>query len=271
MTAPRTTERPRSRPDSHTANAAPDARPRRYRMTIAYDGTNYAGWQVQPNGVTVQEKIEQALARISGAAVKIHGSGRTDQGVHARGQVAHFETVRLVRPAMWLKALNAILPSDIRVLALRKAADDFHARRSATGKEYRYFIWDGPLVPPFVRQYRAHVPRRLDVAAMRAAAAGLVGVHDFAAFAANADREVESSVRHLRRLTVTRRGHEVTIAAEADGFLYRMVRSLAGWLIRVGEGSVPASRTREILESRERTARVPTAPAAGLFLWRVDY
>lgn len=245
---------------------------RRYRMTVAYDGTAYAGWQVQPNGVAVQQRLEEALAAIAGQTVKIHGSGRTDRGVHAAGQVAHFDLQPPApAPAALMRGLNALLPVDIRVLKVNRCATDFHARHSVREKEYRYFIWNGPAVPPFVRLYRTPVRRPLDVAAMRAAAAMLVGRHDFAAFTANPNRAVESTVRHLSRLSVCRRGAEITIRAVSEGFLYRMVRSLAGWLIRVGEGDVPAEATREVLASHCRTAHVPTAPPEGLFLWRVRY
>lgn len=244
---------------------------RRVCLTVAYDGTAYAGWQIQPHGTTVQALIEAAIRSVTGLDVKIHGSGRTDQGVHARGQVVHVDLEHPIRHGDLLRALNAVLPQDIRILRSSQVSPEFHARRSAVGKEYRYFIWNGDVVPPFVRLYRAQVRRPLDVAAMREAAHILCGRHDFGAFTANPSRVVESTVRHVTRLSVTRRGPEVVIRAEADGFLYKMVRSLAGWLIRVGEGAVEPGRTREILDSRERTARVPTAPPEGLFLWRVWY
>ena len=243
----------------------------RYRLTVAYDGSAFHGWQVQPRQVTVQSVIEEALARYSGESVKLHGSGRTDQGVHARGQVAHFDLTRRAVTAELQKALNAILPGAVRILKTARVADDFDARRSAKGKEYRYFIWNAPVLDPFLRCYRAHIWRRLDVTAMNAAAEDLVGVHDFAAYAANPNREINSTIRNLTRLRCMRRGREVMIVATADGFLYKMVRSLCGLLIRVGEGDVPPGEARRILETRERTARVPTAPAAGLFLWRVWY
>jgi len=243
----------------------------RYRMTVAYDGTDYAGWQVQPNGVTVQERIEAALASLTRDAVKVHGSGRTDSGVHARGQVAHFDLRRPMPPAAIRRALNALLPGDIRVNAVARAAPDFHARRQVRVKEYRYFIWTGDILPPFRRRYCAHVPGPMDVAAMRRAAAFLVGRQDFAAFTANPNRPVESTVRHLQDLRVMKRGAEVVIAARSEGFLFRMVRSLAGWLIRVGRGEAPPEATPDILRSRSRTARVPTAPPQGLFLWHVVY
>lgn len=243
----------------------------RYRIDVAYDGSDYAGWQIQPNGITVQQRLEEALKTLTGEQTKVHGSGRTDQGVHAHGQVAHFDLHKAVKLETLLRALNGLLPPDIRVMRARRAAADFHARRSAVGKEYRYFIWNAPLMSPFLRRYRAHVWSPLDVAAMRAAAAHLVGRHDFAAFTANPNRVVESTIRHLTALTVSKRGPTITITARADGFLYRMVRSLAGFLIRVGEGAVPADEAVHVLSSRTRTARVPTAPPQGLFLWNVKY
>jgi tRNA pseudouridine38-40 synthase len=243
----------------------------RYRFDLAYDGTGYAGWQVQPNGLSVQEAVEQAIRRVRGVEAKLHGSGRTDQGVHARCQVAHADLPEGMEPAGLKRALNAVLASDIRILRVRRVPQGFHARRSAVSKEYRYFVWNDDPVPPFLCRYRTPVQRRLDVDAMQGAARLLVGRHDFAAFTANPNRTVESTVRTLHALRVTRKGAEVTIAAVGEGFLYKMVRSLAGWLIRVGEGAVSPAQTREILDSAERTARVPTAPPQGLFLWRVAY
>ncbi len=243
----------------------------RHRITAAYDGSAYAGWQVQPEHRTVQSEIEAALGTLAGRAVKIHGSGRTDQGVHARGQVAHFDLPRAIPPANLKRALNGLLPADIRILAAARARPDFHARRSARGKEYRYFIWNGEILPPWLRAYRAHMRKPLDVPAMRAAAGHLVGRHDFAAFTANPNREVESTVRSLTELRVSRRGAEVVVVAKSDGFLYKMVRSLCGLLIRVGEGAVTPDEVPGILVSRVRTARVPTAPPQGLFLWHVTY
>ena len=243
----------------------------RYRFDIAYDGTAYFGWQVQPNGITVQEKIESAIHEVTGATVKLHGSGRTDQGVHARRQVAHADLPGRIDERGVKKALNAVLPGDIRILALARASASFHARHSATGKEYRYFIWNADIVPPFLRNYRTHIRDRLDDAAMREAAAALEGRHDFAAFTANPNRPVESTVRDLRKLTVSKHGSEITVSAVADGFLYKMVRSLVGFLVRVGEGAEPPSEATVIIESRVRTARVPTAPPQGLFLWNVHY
>lgn len=243
----------------------------RYRITVAYDGSAYAGWQVQPHHPTVQQKIEETLKRLTGDVIKVHGSGRTDQGVHAGGQVAHFDLSKKWVCGHLLKGMNAILPQDIRILRVARAKPDFHARRSAVKKEYRYFIWNGEVMDPCRRAYATHVRKPLNVKAMQAAAHLLVGRHDFAAFTANPNREVESTVREVYYLTVRRTGSLIVIRAASEGFLYKMVRSLAGLLLRVGEGAVSLDEVREILASKVRTARVPTAPPEGLFLWRVWY
>lgn len=243
----------------------------RYRITVAYDGTPYAGWQVQPANMTVQQRMEESLKQLTGEVVKVHGSGRTDQGVHAFGQVAHFDLQSKWVCGHLLKGLNAVLPQDIRVSRVGRAKPDFHARRSAVKKEYRYFIWNHGVMDPCRRFYALHVRRPLDVKAMQAAAQLLVGRHDFAAFTANPNREVESTVREVYTLTVRKTGSLVVIRASSEGFLYKMVRSLTGLLLRVGEGAVTLDEVREILASRVRTARVPTAPPQGLFLWRVWY
>jgi tRNA pseudouridine38-40 synthase len=243
----------------------------RYKMVVAYDGTEYSGWQVQPNGFTVQQAIQEVLAQIMDETIKVHGSGRTDKGVHARAQVAHFDCVKDRDPVILCCGLNALLPPDIRVTRVTKTHSDFHSRRSAVNKEYRYFIWNHDVVPPFLRHYRTRVRQPLDVEAMRKAAALLCGEQDFAAFTANSKRSDECTVRHLMELSVSQRRHEIVIRAVGDGFLYKMVRSLAGWLIRVGDGSVEPEHSLDVLESRVRTACVLTAPPEGLFLWRVKY
>lgn len=243
----------------------------RYRMSVAYDGTQYAGWQVQPAHMTVQQRMEEVLASLTGETVKIHGSGRTDQGVHARGQVAHFDLHKTWPSAVLQKGLNALLPADVRVMRLSRAAQDFHARRHAVRKEYRYFIWNSEILDPCSRLYATHVRRRLDIAAMRAAAEVLVGQHDFAAFTANPNRVVESTVRRVDYIRIRKTGASIVVAVASEGFLYKMVRSICGLLIRVGDGAVSLDEVGEILASRVRTARVPTAPPEGLFLWRVWY
>ena len=244
---------------------------KRFRLTIAYDGTSYSGWQVQPNGLAVQQVIEESIERIGGERVKLHGSGRTDRGVHAAGQVAHVDLPDRIPARGWQQALNAILPPDIRIMKVVITKDDFHARKSAVSKEYRYFIWNASVIPPHRRLYALHVPDKLDVCAMRDAADKLIGKHDFAAFTANPNRVVESTVRTVYSLDIRQRGNEVVLVVKGDGFLYKMVRSLAGYLIRVGQGRLPPESAETILASRKRTARVETAPPHGLFLWRVSY
>ena len=245
-----------------------------YKLTLAYDGTDYSGWQVQLNGTAVQEIVERAVERIFGEKARVHGSGRTDAGVHALGQVAHFHVPKAkakIPPASLRGALNGALPRDVRVLKVERAAAGFHARFEAHEKTYRYQIFCGDVMDPFVRRWAAHSPRPLDVTAMRRAARVLAGRHDFAAFAANPRREQETTVRTLKRLSVARRGKLVTITAVADGFLYKMVRSLAGALLRVGTGKLTAADIERILKSKTRTARVETAPPQGLFLVKVRY
>ena len=244
----------------------------RYKITIAYDGTDYAGWQVQPRKNTVQAEIERALETAVGSTIRIHHSGRTDAGVHAKGQVAHFDLDKSVDLSKFQTSLNAILNPDVRIMKLRKVKEDFHARFSATGKEYRYFVWNGPAVPPELRLYRLHERRPLDIDAMKRAAEGLVGKHDFAAFTANPKREIGGTVKTIRKIIVTRsREGDVKICVEGNGFLYKMVRSIAGFLLRVGLGELEPKDARRLLKAKKRTHEVPTAKALGLFLWKVDY
>jgi tRNA pseudouridine38-40 synthase len=247
------------------------SKPRHFKLTIAYDGTCYAGWQLQPNGKTVQEVVERALAKIAGRQVRIHGSGRTDAGVHAKGQVANCSPDTQLESATLLRALNANLPEDIRVLRVQEVDAKFHARFSATGKEYRYQVDCGVAADPFLRMYTWHHPRPLDIAAMRAVARLLKGRHDFSALSANPMRTVETTVRTISKLSVTKRGNVLTIAVAADGFLYKMVRSIVGALVKVGEGRLTIEQLQQLMKAKKRTALVETAPAKGLFLWRVFY
>ena len=242
-----------------------------YRLTVAYDGTAYGGWQLQPNAVSVQQQIEQALEKIVGAPVRVHGSGRTDAGVHARAQVAHATFTTRHPPGTLLRALNAHLPEDIRVAGVTRMPAKFHARFSATGKEYRYQIDTGAVADPFLRRYAWHRPYPLDLTAMRQAAKLIVGRHDFTALSANPMRPIDTTVRTVTRLTIARRGPLLTITVAANGFLYKMVRSITGALVKVGEGRLAVAQLRVLLASHRRSAQVETAPAHGLFLWRVRY
>lgn len=243
----------------------------RYKLTIAYDGTSYAGWQIQPRKKTIQGELEAALKRFTGEGIKVYGSGRTDQGVHAAGQVAHVDFTKRITPNEFCRVMNALLSPDIRVLKAVRVSQSFHARKSAAEKEYRYFVWNDDILPPFIRYYRTHVKKSLDTEAMETAASFLVGRKDFAAFTANPKYERETTVRNLFSLRVKRTGHDIVIIARGDGFLYKMVRSIAGFLIRVGEGSVSHEPVRGILRTKKRTSLVPTAPPEGLFLWRVKF
>jgi tRNA pseudouridine38-40 synthase len=247
---------------------------RRWKCICAYDGTCFAGWQSQASGhaakKAIQDVIEARLAEIFKTPIRIHGSGRTDSGVHARGQVFHFDAVWPHDTAKLLAAFRVGLPGSIQIKSIQPVAADYHARFDATRKRYDYYIHVGD-ADPFTRPYCWIFFRPLDVIAMRAAAAVLVGRHDFRAFTALNGPAREDTVRDLRRLSVVQRGRLIHITAEADGFLYKMVRSLAGMLVAAGEGKLSPNQVRGILHSRERTAAVHTAPAQGLFLTKVYY
>ncbi len=243
---------------------------RRWKCTCAYDGTAFAGWQSQKGGAAVQDVIEARLAAIFKVAVRIHGSGRTDAGVHAQGQVFHFDADWRHGAPKLLAALRSGLPATIQIKTAKPVSVDFHARFKATGKRYVYHLYLGD-ADPFTRPYVWSVFRPLDFAAMAAAAAVLRGRHDFRAFSALNGTERETTVRELRRLDIIRRGRRVRIVAEADGFLYKMVRSLVGTLVAVGEGKLTPAQVRALLSAPQRTPAVQTAPPQGLFLVRVFY
>jgi tRNA pseudouridine38-40 synthase len=244
------------------------------KLTLAYDGTRYAGWQVQKTGPGVQEKVEQALARLFASRPRVHSSSRTDSGVHALGLVAHVEIPRSefkMSPVKLRLALNAFLPEDIRVLEVRRCRSDFHARFHATGKQYRYFVWNHPAMNPLLRHLAWHVPQKLDLQAMRAAAKLVLGTHDFRSFANQRNYEPESTVRTVRRCDIRRSGPLLTFIVEADGFLYKMCRSIVGSLVQVGRGRFAVSDIQRMLAARDRRAAGMTAPAHGLVLWKVFY
>lgn len=242
---------------------------RRWKCVCAYDGTTFAGWQSQAGGTAIQDVIEARLAQIFKTPVRVHGSGRTDAGVHAHGQVFHFDATWTHGADKLIAALRP-LPDAIQIKSVRPAAADFHARFSATGKRYDYHLHLGD-ADPFTRPYCWTIFKPLDVPAMQAAAAVLRGRHDFRAFTALNGPEREDTVRDLRRLDVVRRGRRVRITAESSGFLYKMVRSLAGVLVAVGEGRLTVDAVRQILAHGKRIPAVQTAPAQGLFLTKVFY
>jgi tRNA pseudouridine38-40 synthase len=247
---------------------------RTIKLTLAYDGTDFAGWQIQANARTVQGTVQAALEQISGEPITLTGSGRTDAGVHALGQVASFETAFSHGCDVFYRALNAELPDDITVVATEEAPTGFHALRSARRKRYRYIIHDGNHRDVFARRYVWRWPTRLDDAAMSRAAAALAGTHDFSSFE-TAGSERESSVRTVYAVDVARpssdRPHEIQIEVEADGFLYNMVRAIVGTLVEVGRGARPEAWVGETLAARDRSAAGRTAPPQGLLLLWVRY
>jgi len=253
---------------------------RTIRLTIAYDGTGYVGWQRQEprtarstrneTGESVQGLIEDALAKIEGGLVTLHGAGRTDAGVHALGQVASARIGSALDDGTLERALNANLPPAIRILGVRTAPDDFHARFSATAKTYEYRIWNGPAVPPFVRLYTWHVPQPLDVASMMAASAAIAGEHDFAAFQGTGGA-AQTTVRRVISASWHAEGPAVTFTITGDGFLRHMVRSLVGTFVEIGHGRFPPDHVARLLAAPDRTQAGRTAPACGLFLVRVEY
>jgi tRNA pseudouridine38-40 synthase len=243
---------------------------RNIKLVVSYDGTDFHGWQVQPGYRTVQQVLEDAVAGLTGARTRVNASGRTDTGVHALGQVVNFQGDTRLPPEKLVSALNARLPEDVVV---REAADvpaGWDANRDARRKLYRYVIHDGPVPDLFLRRYCHHTRRRLDAAAMARSAAALGGRHDFASFETDWPNRA-SSVRTVTHLAVNRLGDWVWLDVEADGFLYNMVRAIAGTLLNVGRGFWPVEHVETILRAADRTRAGPTAPARGLFLVRVTY
>ena len=244
----------------------------KYCVVIAYDGTAYSGWQYQENAVGIQQVVEEAVGRIEGAPVRVHGSSRTDAGVHAKGYVADFCLTHAIPPANLVRALNAQLPMAIRILRAKRVKDDFNAQLSAKGKEYRYQLYQADILPPHLAPYWAFTHRTLDLAAMQEAASYFVGKHDFVSFAANPNRPLATTERTIFSFVIKRVGPRYTFIVRGDGFLYKQVRSMVGFLLSVGKGNEKPIAVKELLEAKApRTARVETAPGRGLFLWKVFY
>jgi tRNA pseudouridine38-40 synthase len=244
------------------------------KLTIAYDGTAYQGWQVQKTGLGVQQKIEEAMVRLFPSVKRIQSSSRTDTGVHALGMVADVQIPRaeLKMPLRKVRlALNAFLPEDIRIVSARRVPAGFHARFQAEGKQYRYFVWNHPAMNPLLRGQAWHVPMALDVPRMKAAARHLLGRHDFRSLAARHTYEIEDTVRTLTRCDVLRRGPLLTFVIEGDGFLYKMCRGIVGTLVQLGRGKFGEKELRTMLVAKDRRAGGMTAPAHGLVLWKVFY
>lgn len=246
-------------------------RGKRFKCVCAYDGTDFKGWQSQLGGGTIQDFIEARLGEIFKAKIRIHGSGRTDAGVHAKAQIFHFDAPWAHGVSELQKALLHGLPSGIQISKVSLAKPDFHARYSAKGKRYAYNIYEG-YAPPYESRYFLSLGRRkLDLEKMRKAAQMLLGTHDFTAFSANRGHDRDNPVKTIHKLEISKRGRKIKILTEGSGYLYKMVRIISGALMEVGFGKLEPSDIEAILEARKRTNKFSTAPAKGLFLEKVFY
>jgi tRNA pseudouridine38-40 synthase len=254
---------------------------RKIRLILEYDGTGYHGWQVQKDAVTVQGILEERVFQVTGYHSSVIGASRTDAGVHAFGQIAVFRTISRLDADTMKRALNAVLPQDIRVLAAAEADDSFHPRDDALRKRYFYLIANQRVSSAFLFRYTWVVPQRIDIGCMEEESHVLVGRHDFSAFM-GAGSDIRDTVREVFSVTVEKldgvifagvklQGNFIRVTAEADGFLRHMVRNIVGTLAEIGRGKIPPGRMREILESCDRKKAGQTAPANGLFLERIDY
>jgi tRNA pseudouridine38-40 synthase len=247
---------------------------RNLKLTVAYDGTDFAGWQVQPGAGTVQGTLASAIGRITGEKVLPQGSGRTDAGVHALAQVAAFQTDSVIPAANFVIALNDLLPASIRVLSVEEVPADFHPRKSAQAKTYRYRIYREAICPPLLARYVWHYPYPLDENAVREAAPLVEGEHDFTSFAAvdpERGREGISNVRRIFSSQWQRESYELIYEVRGNGFLHHMVRNLVGTFVLVGKGTLKPGDVTRILEAKDRSAAGATAPASGLYLVNVEY
>ncbi len=240
------------------------------KLILEYDGTEYAGWQRQDNAVTVQQVLEEALHRLTGEDISVIASSRTDSGVHARGQTVNFHTSSRIPPEKYSFALNALLPPDIRVVSSERVPDDFHSRYWAKGKKYKYCMVVGPHGTAIGHRYYAHITPPLDIEAMERSCRHFIGTHDFAAFRSTGS-PVKSTVRTIFEAELERDGRYLYFIVKGDGFLYNMVRIMAGTLIYVGKGKIKPDEIPDILLSRDRKRAGITAPAHGLFLEEVYY
>lgn len=245
----------------------------KYLLTIAYDGTNYVGWQVQPNGLSIQTVVGNALNTILREKTDLTGATRTDSGVHAKGQTAHFQTPAAVNIRQFLYSINALLPADIRVIKMSPVPTDFHARYHAISKTYHYHLWLEPFVDPTQRLYVTHVRKSLDLFCLQEAAALLIGTHDFSAFANHAHQGAASKdpVRTLYRIDVVPQIGGIRIEFTGDGFLYKMVRNMVGTLLDVASGTLSLNDMQRAFSARDRRLAGQAAPAQGLFLMEVHY
>lgn len=243
---------------------------RNIRLTVAFDGSAYHGWQAQKNAPTLQGSLSKAITHITGEHVILTGSGRTDAGTHARGLISNFFTESRMTPEQFLSALNSILPRDIRVLSVRQVPMDFHSRRQTISKIYRYQVYLGPILMPHMMREFFHFPYPIDICKMEKAARLFVGEHDFASFA-KANTAPKNTIRRILRFDLKKHGHRLLMTVEGNGFLHHMVRNMAGTLLEVGRGSFSLKSFRELFAKRDRTLAGFTAPAHGLVLLKVQY
>ncbi len=241
------------------------------RLTLAFDGTDYHGWQIQADQPTVQGIVCRTIRQISGENARLTGCGRTDAGTHARRLVANFATGSRMEPAEWVRALNSRLPPDIRVLSARRASPDFHARRDAHSKTYRYQVFRGPVLPPHLVREHYHYPYPVDIAAMRRAASLFLGEHDFASFTPRKVADSKTTVRRIFRSELRTRGPILEYSVEGNGFLQYMVRNMVGTLLELGRGRITLAQFKHLFEANDRTLAGFTAPAHGLILVSVRY
>jgi tRNA pseudouridine38-40 synthase len=242
---------------------------RNIKLTLEYDGTNYCGWQIQPNGTTIQGILTEALSRLEGEHVTLYGAGRTDAGVHALNQVASFITKKNIPCDKLKRAINGNIAQDIRVKEVEEMPLDFHARFSAKGKSYLYKLAIGEIVSPFEYRYFYHYPHKLNIEKMQLGARFLLGEQDFAAFATAP--ETHSCIRTITRLDINYKQDQVSFQVEGNGFLRYMVRTIVGTLLEVGRSKISPEEIKIILESRQRSNAGATAPACGLTLLKVEY
>jgi len=239
-----------------------------YRIEISYDGTDYHGWQRQPRKKSIQGSLEKALVRIAKKETPVIGAGRTDAGVHARAQVANFMAELNLEEENLLRALNALLPADIRVISVKKTGPDFHARKAALSKVYQYRIFNGRNISPFLIRYVLHLPSPLDVEKMKTASQYFVREADFTPFSSN---RLLHPVRKILRSEIHTKGKEIIYTVEANGFLRYMVRTMVGTLLEIGKGKQPPDIIDDLFREKKRTLSSPTAPAQGLCLIKVRY
>ena len=246
---------------------------KKYILDIMYDGTEYSGWQIQHHSTTIQQLVQNAVRTLVREEVNVIGSGRTDAGVHALGQIAHFRCSSEQNTQYLLKALNGILPKDIRVRDVQEVDIGFHAQKSAYAKEYHYHLVLGPISTPFERQYVWRVPYKIDQALLQQACAEFVGTHDFKSFANSADygAAAKNSVRTIIKIDIVPRENGLTLVFQANGFLYKMVRNIVGLQLYLERNGGSESEFQRIFASRDRREAKDTAPAHGLYLYRVEY